>query len=192
MTPTPAGPSRSGQRARIARRASAVVAAGLVVGLFSGLALGVVWWQLAPRVPLVVRPDISYPQGYQPEGYLAADATFGVLALVAGIAITIGLANMRRDRLFSVLVAGLLAGVLGTAAMWWVGSSLGSVDIEGLIATTTEDVVVEAPLKVTMPGMYLMWPLGAALVVTVLAFGDWVGEVRNARRRAGDAAADGT
>ena len=112
-----------------ARKASAVIVAGLVVGLVSGLALGVVWWRLAPRVPLVVRPGDSFPQGYQPEGYLASEAAFGALALIAGVAITIGLANMRRDRLLSVLIAGLLSGVVGTAAMWFVGTRLGSVDI---------------------------------------------------------------
>jgi hypothetical protein len=165
-----------------ARKASAVIAAGLIVGLVSGLALGVVWWRLAPRVPVVVRPGDSFPQGYQPEGYLAADAAFGVLALVAGIAITIGLANMRREHLASVLVAGLLAGVVGTAAMWVVGTRLGSVDIQGLSATTTSDVVVDAPLRVAMPGMFLMWPLGAALVVTILSLGDWVNEIRTGRR----------
>lgn len=165
-----------------ARRASAVIVAGLVVGLVSGLALGVVWWQLAPRVPLLVRPGAAYPQGYQPEGYLAADATFGLLGLIAGIAITIGLANMRREHLASVLVAGLLAGAIGVAAMWLVGTRLGSVDIVGLSATTTEDVVVDAPLKVAMPGMFLMWPLGAAIVVTVLALSDWLVEIRAGRR----------
>ena len=168
-------------RVHTARRASVVVIAGVIVGLFSGLALGVVWWRLAPRVPQVVEQGASYPQGYQPEGYLAADAAFGVLGLIAGIAITIGLANMRRDRLFSVLIAGLLAGVVGTAAMWFVGTRLGSVDIEGLIATTT-DVVADAPLRVAMPAMFLMWPIAAALVVTVLALGDWIVEVRSARR----------
>ena len=165
-----------------ARRASAVVVAGRVVGLFSGLALGVVWWQLAPSVPVIVRPGDSFPQGFQPEGYLAADATFGLLGVIAGIAITIGLANMRRDRLLSVLIAGLLSGVVGTAAMWFVGTRLGSVDIEGLSATTDTDLVIEAPLQVAMPGMFLMWPLAAALVVTVLALGDWIVEVRSARR----------
>jgi hypothetical protein len=165
-----------------ARRASAVILAGLIVGLISGLALGVVWWRLAPRVPVVIQPGVSYPQGYQPEGYLAADAAFGVLALIAGIAITIGLANMRREHLASVLVAGLLSGVVGTAAMWFVGTRLGSVDIVGLSATTTTDVVVDAPLRVAMPGMFLMWPLGAAFIVTVLALGDWVNEVRADRR----------
>lgn len=161
-----------------ARKASAVIVAGLIVGLVSGLALGVVWWRLAPRVPVVVQPGGTFPQGFQPEGYLAADAAFGLLGLIAGIAITIGLANMRREHLASVLVAGLLSGAVGVAAMWFVGTRLGSVDIAGLSATTAEDVVVDAPLQVAMPGMFLMWPLGAALVVTILALSDWIQEFR--------------
>ena len=165
-----------------ARKARAVIVAGLIAGLVSGLALGVVWWRLAPRVPLVVRPGVSFPEGYQPEGYLAADAAFGALAIIAGVAITIGLANMRREHLASVLVAALLASAVGTAAMWFVGTRLGSVDIEGLSATTTADLVVDAPLKVAMPGMFLMWSVASALVVTVLALGDWIVEVRKARR----------
>jgi hypothetical protein len=165
-----------------ARKTSAVIIAGVIVGLVSGLALGVVWWRLAPRVPLVVQPGGTFPQGYQPEGYLAADAAFGALAVIAGVAITIGLANMRREHLFSVLIAGLLSGIIGTAAMWWVGTRLGSVDIQGLSATTTTDLVVDAPLKVAMPGMFLMWPIASALVVTILALSDWISEVRSARR----------
>jgi hypothetical protein len=165
-----------------ARKTSAVIIAGVIVGLVSGLALGVVWWRLAPRVPLVVQPGGTFPQGYQPEGYLAADAAFGALAVIAGVAITIGLANMRREHLFSVLIAGLLSGIIGTAAMWWVGTRLGSVDIQGLSATTTTDLVVDAPLKVAMPGMFLLWPIASALVVTILALSDWISEVRFARR----------
>ncbi len=165
-----------------ARRASFVIIAGLITGLVSGIALGVVWWALAPRVPLVVQQGSSYPAGFQPEGSIGAATTFGLLGLIAGIAITIGLANMRRERLLSVLIAGILAGVVGTVAMWFVGTRLGSVDIEGLIATTTDEVTTEAPLGVGMTGMFLMWPFGAALVVTVLALGDWIVEVRAARR----------
>lgn len=165
-----------------ARRASAVIVAGLIVGAISGMALGVVWWRMAPRVPVVVQPGVSYPQGFQPEGYLAADLTFAVLGLLAGIAITVGLAQMRREHLASVLAAGLLASIVGTASMWFVGTRLGSVDIEGLVATITTDLVVEAPLKVAMPGTFLMWALGSALVVTILAVGDWAAEVRAVRR----------
>jgi hypothetical protein len=164
------------------RKASAVLLAGVVVGLVSGAALGVVWWALAPRVPVVVRPGVTFPEGYQPEGFLAADVAFGVLALVAGVAITIGLASMRRDHLMSVLVGALLASAVGTAAMWFVGTRLGSVDIEGLIATTTEDLVVDGPLEVSMPVMFLIWALSSAVVVTILALSDWIAETR-ARQR---------
>jgi hypothetical protein len=156
------------------RKASAVILAGLITGLLAGAGLGVMWAALAPRVPLVVGPGLSYPQGYQPEGYLAADLAFGVLALVAGVLVTIGLAYMRREHLFSVLVAGILAGVVGTFAMWFVGTRLGSVDIEGLVATTTEELVVDAPLEVTLAGMFLMWPIAASVVVTILALSDWL------------------
>ena len=165
-----------------ARRASAVIVAGLIVGVISGAALGVLWWALAPRVPVVVRPGVTFPEGYQPEGFLAADVAFGILAVVAGVAITIGLAYMRREHLLSVLVAALLASAVGTAAMWFVGTRLGSVDIDGLVATTTEDVVVDAPLEVSMPVMFLVWAIASAGVVTILALSDWIAETR-ARRR---------
>lgn len=166
----------------IAKRASAVITAGLVVGLLAGLALGVLWWRLAPRVPLVVRPGDAFPQGYQPDGYLGADVAYAILALIAGLAVTIGLVRMRREHLLSVLLASLLAGAVGSAAMWFVGQHLGSVDIEGLSATTTEDVVIDAPLQVSMPAVLLLWPLTAAAVVTVMALADWWEEFRAARR----------
>ena len=164
------------------RKASAVLLAGGVVGLVSGAALGVVWWALAPRVPVVVRPGVSFPEGYQPEGYLASDIAFGALALVAGVAVTIGLAYMRREHLLSVLIAALLASAVGTAAMWFVGTRLGSVDIDGLVATTTEDLVVDAPLEVSMPVMFLIWAIASAVVVTILALSDWIAELRRGSR----------
>lgn len=164
------------------RRPAAVLLAGIIVGLVSGAALGVLWAALAPRVPMVIRPDLAQPEGFQPEGYLAADVAFGALAAVAGVAVTVGLAYMRREHLLTVLLAGLLAAALGTAAMWWVGSSLGSVDIEGLQATTSGEVVVDGPLRVSLPGMFLVWPITAAVVVTVLALGDWLAEVRRSAR----------
>jgi len=151
-----------------------VLIAGLVGGVLSGAALGVLWWQLAPRASVAIRPDGARPQGFQPEEYLAADVSFAALALVAGLILTVALAAMRRHHLLGVLVAGLLASAVGTLAMWQVGTGLGSVDIEGLIATTSEEFVVDAPLEVTMPGVFLVWAIGAATVVVVLALGDWL------------------
>jgi len=142
------------------------------MGILVGAALGVLWWRLAPRVLVLVEPEVDPRVGYQPEEYIGADASFGALAILAGIAITIGLIRMRREHLASVLVAALLAAVLGTITMWFVGTRLGSVDIEGLAATVTEQVTVEAPLVVTLPGVYLMWPIACAAVLTIFALLD--------------------
>lgn len=173
--PQAASASSHRERARRPERPErSVIVAGLIVGALSGLALGVVWWRLAPRASVVVRPDGVRPQGFQPEEYLAADVSFAALAVVAGVVLTIALAAMRRHHLVGVLVAGLLASGVGTVAMWQVGTRLGSVDIEGLIATTEEEFVVQGPLEVTMPGVFLMWAIASAGVVVVLAVGDWL------------------
>jgi hypothetical protein len=174
--------SAAGSRRRTAGRDFASgVATGVLVGLLVGAALGVLWWRLAPRVPLVVRPTDSFPQGYQPDGYIAADVSFAILSVVAGIAVAIGLITIRRHHLVWALCSGLLAGAVGAVAMWFVGSRLGSVDIEGLIATTTADVVVDGPLQVRMPAVLLLWSIATALVVTIAAFADWWAEFRGAR-----------
>lgn len=168
----------------VQRRATFVVAAGLIFGLVIGAGLGVLWWRLVPRVPLVIRPDGPVPQGFQPEGYAASDVIFALLGLVAGVALTVGLARMRREHLLSVLAAALLGAAVGTTAMWWVGSSLGSVDIEGLVATTQVETVVDGPLQVTLPAAFLTWGLGSAIVVTMLALADVIhGQWRSARQQ---------
>ena len=166
----------------VVRRTSSVLVMGLLIGAVGGAALGVLWWRLAPRVSVVVRPDTVFPATYQPDGYIAADVAFAVLALVAGIAVTIGLIRMRREHLIASLFASLLAGCVGSALMWFVGTRLGHVDIEGLSATITDKVTVDAPLQLTMPAVLLVWPIAAALVVTVVALVEWVGDVRRSGR----------
>ena len=158
------------------RRTSAVLAAGVASGVASGLALGVIWWQLAPRVPMVVRSSGAFPAHYQPDGYIADDVSFAVLAMLAGIAVTVGLLVIRREHPISVLAGGLIAGAIGSILMWFVGTHLGSVDIDGLVATTTDEALVEAPLKITMPALVLIWPLAAAFVIVLVTFADWWSE----------------
>ncbi len=156
------------------RKASAVIVAGLIFGVVIGLALGVIWWRLAPRVQIGV--ESGQLIDFQPTGFLASDVTFAFLAILAGILVTIGLATMRREHLVSVLIAGVLSGVVGSLAMWWVGHSLGGVEIDGLAGT--QDQVIDGPLVVHMPAVLLMWPIAAAGVVTVLALGDWLSSLR--------------
>ena len=157
-----------------ARKASAVLVAGLVFGLVVGLALGVIWWRLAPRVQVTV--ESGQFVDFQPSGFLAADVTYAFLAIVAGVLVTIGLATMRREHLASVLVAALASAVVGSLAMWWVGHSLGGVEIEGLAGTQHQ--VVDGPLVLHMPAVVLLWPIAAAAVVTILALADWLSGLR--------------
>lgn len=164
------------------RRTTSVLTAGIVIGVVAGAALGVVWWRLAPRVSVVVRPDAVFPSNYQPDGYIGADVAYAALACIAGVAVTIGLVNMRREHLLSALWSAILSGAIGSALMWLVGSRLGSVDIAGLSATIEDKVVVDAPLALTMPAILLIWPATAALVVTVVAFADWWAELRRVQR----------
>ena len=164
------------------RRTSTVLVMGLLIGAVGGAALGVLWWRLAPRVSVVVRPDTVFPATYQPDGYIAADVAFAALALVAGIAVTIGLIRMRREHLIATLFASLLAGVVGSGLMWLVGTRLGHVDIEGLSATITDKITVDAPLQLTMPALLLLWPIVAALVVMIVALVEWLGDVRRSEQ----------
>lgn len=166
------------------RRVVAVVVAGVLWGAGCGIALGVVWWRLAPRVPMVIRPEGSSFSQYQPDGFIAADVSFGILALLAGIALTIGLVVMRREHLVSVLGSAVLAGFVGSVLMWQVGSRLGAVDIAGLVATTSKETTVDGPLEIRMGALLLIWPIAAAAVVTITAVADWLGHRRVVTRSA--------
>lgn len=156
---------------RKTRNALSVTGAGVVVGLITGASLGVLWWALAPRVSVVVSDEGVRADGFQPQEYLAADIAFGGLALVAGLFVTIGLVYMRREHLVATLGAALLASVVGTSIMWFVGTQLGSVDLETV--DLPEPSVIEGPLEIHMPAIFLVWPLTAAIIISVLALSDF-------------------
>ena len=88
----------------------------------------------------------------------------------------IGLVSMRREHLVASLVASLASAVVGTFAMWWVGSHLGFVDLANV--DIPDSTVVDAPLEVTLPAMLLMWPLGSSLVILIMAIGDCLAQRR--------------
>ena len=164
------------KEATVARKASAVLIAGLISAVVFGAALGVVWWKLAPRVSVIVKEGETWPTNYQPNEYLGADVAFGALALLAGLGVTIALIYMRREHLLSTLASAVLSGFVGSALMWFVGTRLGGVDIAGL--SGTEEVVVEAPLQLTLPAMIMIWPLTAAVVISIVSAADWLSAAR--------------
>jgi hypothetical protein len=161
------------------RKAVTVFITGIITGAVSGAALGVVWWALAPRVSVVVTPDRVFPEGFQPQEYFAANIAFGALAAIAGVLMAIGLVSMRREHLLASMAAALASSVVGTFAMFWVGSHLGFVDLSS--ADIPDATVLEAPLEVTLPAMLLMWPLGSSLVILVMSIGDYLAQRKRQR-----------
>ena len=158
------------------RKAITVFVTGVIAGGLSGAALGVMWWALAPRVSVVITPDRVFPESFQPQEYFAANIAFGAIGATAGVLMAIGLVSMRREHLLASLVAALASAVVGTCAMWWVGSQLGFVDLTSI--DIPDSTVVEAPLEVTLPAMLLMWPLSSSLVILIMAIGDYLAQRR--------------
>jgi hypothetical protein len=156
------------------RKAITVFVTGVIAGVLSGAALGVMWWALAPRVSVVVTPDRVFPENSQPQEYFAANIAFGALGAIAGVLMAIGLVSMRREHLLASLIAALASSVVGTFTMWWVGSHLGFVDLENI--NIPDSTVVDAPLEVTLPAMLLMWSLGSSLVILIMAIGDYLAQ----------------
>ncbi len=155
------------------REYRASLIAGVVIGVIAGAALGVVWWRLAPRVPITVRPNQMFPEGFQPSGYIAADVAYAALAILAGVLVVIGLLAIRRYHLLPALAGAIVAGVIGSLLMWFVGVSLGRANLEELAATTNIETVVDAPLTLRLTGLMLLWPITSAIVITIVAAWDW-------------------
>jgi hypothetical protein len=166
----------TGVTPRSGRKAITVFITGVIAGGLSGAALGVMWWALAPRVSVVITPDRVFPENFQPQEYFAANIAFGAIGATAGVLMAIGLVSMRREHLLTSLVAALASSVVGTFAMWWVGSHLGFVDLANV--DIPDSTVVDAPLEVTLPAMLLMWPLGSSSVILIMAIGDYLAQRR--------------
>lgn len=154
------------------RKALTVFITGVIAGVLSGAALGVMWWALAPRVSVVVTPDRVFPESFQPQEYFAANIAFGTLGVIAGVLMAIGLVSMRREHLLASLAAALASSIVGTFSMFWVGSHLGFVDLAGV--DIPDSTVLDAPLEITLPAMLLMWPLGSSLVILMMSIGDYL------------------
>lgn len=143
-----------------------------------GALLGVAWWSLAPRVVLDVYGDQTYPAEFQPGGYIADDG-IASLACIVGGALTLGLAVLlarrRRTPALTLVTLGwtMLAGVLGSLVCWWVGSTLGAVDLAADIAAAGDGGQVLAPLTLRMPAVLLLWPLASAVVFALAAIIAW-------------------
>ncbi|QCD55366.1 AAA family ATPase [Streptomyces hawaiiensis] len=147
-------------------REAAWIAVAVALG---GVLLGVLWWWLAPHVPLI--GDVAegnwvvYLQDTEGEQGIGVDGTFTLLGLGFGVVSALVVFLLRR-RGGVPLVAGLaLGGLLGSLLAWRVGVWIGPA--EDVVAHAREvgrGVTFSAPLKLGAKGALLAWPF-AALVL---------------------------
>ncbi|ANB05913.1 AAA family ATPase [Streptomyces ambofaciens] len=145
----------------------AVVA--VVAMALSGVLLGVLWWKLAPTVPLVgdVVGDswVVYLKESESEQAVGVDGTFTLLALAFGALSAVVVFLLRRRGGVPLVVALGVGGLLGSLLAWRVGVWLGPTqDVIAHAREVGKGVTFSAPLKLGAKGALLAWSV-AALVV---------------------------
>jgi len=140
----------------------------VVVALLGAL-LGVLWWRLAPSVPLVgdVVDDgwVVYFKDSEGEQAIGVDGTFTLLALAFGLVSAVAVFLWRRRGGVPLVVGLALGGFLGSLLAWRIGVWLGPTeDVIAHARAVGKGVTFSAPLKLGAKGAWLAWPL-AALVV---------------------------
>lgn len=137
-----------------------------VVCLVAGLALGVLWWLLAPEVTGVVVDGALAVDAAEGQKLFGRDAVFSLLAAGFGLvlAVVFGVRHWRRP--VTVLVALALGGVAGSYLATLIGGVLGpSDDVSGL-----ENSVEHAfALRMESPAGLLVWSTVATVVLAVIA-----------------------
>ncbi|MFF4649044.1 hypothetical protein [Streptomyces sp. NPDC001380] len=154
-------------------RVGALAAAG---SLLAGLAVGLLWLWLAPRVPLYADTRAVYLKDPEGEQRAAADGVFALLGLGAGAlcALTAFLLTRRRGGGVAVAVGLALGGLLGAVAAWRLGIALGPTsDMVAHARQVGEGRVFDAALQLGAKGALLVWPMTAMVVLLGLtaAFG---------------------
>ncbi|MFI6806053.1 AAA family ATPase [Streptomyces luteogriseus] len=157
---------QDGPGMRTELREAAVIAVAVALG---GVLLGVLWWWLAPHVPLVgdvvEKNWVVYLKDTEGEQAIGVDGTFTLLGLGFGAVSAMVVFLLRRRGGVPLVVGLALGGLLGSLLAWRVGVWLGPA--EDVIAHAREvgrGVTFTAPLKLGAKGALLAWPL-AALVL---------------------------
>ncbi|KKD04345.1 hypothetical protein [Streptomyces sp. WM6386] len=147
-------------------REAVVVALAVALG---GVLLGVLWWWLAPHVPLVGdvvdKSWVVYLGDTEGEQAIGVDGTFTLLGLAFGLVSALVVFLVRRRGGVPLVVALGVGAFLGSLLAWRVGIWLGPAqDVIAHAKSVGKGVTFSAPLKLEAKGAWLAWPL-AALVV---------------------------
>jgi hypothetical protein len=168
------GPGKGEDRSKaVLREARRGVLVALLVTV-CGIALGLLWLWLSPRVPLVSDGKAVYLKDTEGEEAIGGDGTFALIA--AGLGVLTAAAVYWRYRRGGVgVVLGLAAGgVLASVVGWRLGVWLGpDTDIVAHATAVGPKVVFDAPLELRAKSALVAWSVAAMIVHLVLtsAFG---------------------
>ncbi|MCD7437650.1 AAA family ATPase [Streptomyces lincolnensis] len=164
--PFDSGYGQDGPGMKTEVREAAVVAVAVALG---GVLLGVLWWWLAPRVPLVGdvvdQNWVVYLKDTEGEQAVGVDGTFTLLGLAFGVVTAFVVFLVRRRGGVPLVVALTVGGLLGSLLAWRLGVWLGPAqDVVAHARSVGKGVTFSAPLKLGAKGALLAWSLAAVLV----------------------------
>jgi hypothetical protein len=143
-------------------REAAVITVATALG---GALLGVLWWWLAPQVPLVSDSSAVYLKDTEGEQAIGVDGTFTLLALGFGLVTALVVFLVRRRGGIPLVFALTLGGILGSLLAWRLGVWLGPTqDVVAHAKEVGKGVTFDAPLELNAKGALLAWSVSALLV----------------------------
>lgn len=160
--PGPAQPAAAGRSA--VRWLVVLIAVTAAVALL-GVAAGLVWTVVAPRVTVVVTGR-GAAQVVNPEtkAFIAGDGWFCVIGLVAGIMVgLIGYLVAVRRRGAPAMAGLILGGLAASLIAWWIGRNDGLAAFHHALLTSRTGTILHAPLMLRAHASVVVWPLAAAL-----------------------------
>ncbi|MFH9675731.1 AAA family ATPase [Streptomyces sp. NPDC017405] len=159
------GREQDGPGTRTELREAAVITVATALG---GVLLGLLWWWLAPHVPLVGDELdgnwVVYLKDSEGEQAVGVDGTFTLLGLGFGLAGAVAVFLLRRRGGVPLAVALGLGGLLGSLLAWRLGVWLGPAsDVLAHARAVGKGVTFPAPLKLSAKGALLAWPFAGLL-----------------------------
>ncbi|WP_043675328.1 DUF2567 domain-containing protein [Streptomyces xylophagus] len=151
-------------------KTEAIEAVVVTVGLaLTGVLLGLLWWWLAPHVPLVGdvvdKSWVVYLKDSEGEQAVGVDGTFTLLAVAFGVLSAVAVFLLRRRGGVPLVVAVTVGGLLASLLAWRLGMWLGPTkDVLAHAKSVGKGVTFSAPLKLGAKGALMVWSV-AALVV---------------------------
>lgn len=143
------------------RDAAVVVLAVAVLGV----ALGLLWLWLAPRVPLISNDRAVFLKDTESEEAVGADGTFALLGLAFGAVSAAAVFWFRRRGGVGLVVALALGGLFASLLAWGIGVWFGPTDdVVAHARAVGEGVTFDAPLELRARGALLAWPVAAMVV----------------------------